>query len=135
MIADREWVCKSGAWKGLITLVELTAEQTDKKTGAYQKEVRYYISDLVQSAKAFNEGIRSHWGIENRQHCTLDVAFAEDQSRKRVGNAPENFATITRIALNLFKSDTTTKASLKRKRKMAGWNDRFLERLLTQLNF
>ena len=133
VITDTEWVCNSGAWKGLASLVELTAERTDKKTGAYQKEVRYYISDLVQEAKAFNHCIRSHWGIENRQHWTLDVAFSEDQSRKRVGNAAENFAIINRLALNLLKSDATTKASLKRKRKMAGWDDHYLEHLLAQL--
>lgn len=133
VITDTDWVCKSRAWKGLASLVELTAERTDKKTGAYQKEVRYYISDLVQNAKAFNGLIRSHWGIENRQHWTLDVAFSEDQSRKRAGNAAENFATINRLALNLLTSDTTTKASIKRKRKMAGWDDHYLEQLLAQL--
>lgn len=133
VIADSGWVCKSSEWKGLASLVELTAERTDKKTGAYQREVRYYISDLVQSAKAFNGCIRSHWGIENRQHWTLDVAFSEDKSRKRAGDAAENFATINRLALNLLKSDATTKASIKRKRKMAGWDDHYLEQLLAQL--
>lgn len=133
VITDTAWICKSGAWKGLTSLVELTAERTDKKTGAYQKEVRYYISNLLQEAGAFNQCIRSHWGIENSQHWTLDVAFSEDRSRKRAGNAAENFATINRLALNLLKSDATTKASIKRKRKMAGWDDRYLEHLLAQL--
>jgi predicted transposase YbfD/YdcC len=133
VITDPDWICKSGGWKELTSLVELTAERTDKKTGAYQKEVRYYISDLVQSAKAFNHCIRSHWGIENRQHWTLDMAFSEDESRKRAGNAAENFATINRLALNLLKTDATTKASIKRKRKMAGWDDQYLEQLLAKL--
>ena len=133
VITDMDWICKSQDWKALASMVELTAERTDKKTGNYQKEVRYYISDLVQSAKQFNQCIRSHWGIENRQHWILDVAFREDQSRKRAGNAAENFAIINRVALNLLKSDTTVKASMKRKRKMAGWDDLYLEHLLDQL--
>lgn len=133
VITDIDWVCKSQDWKALASLVELTAERTDKKTGSYQKEVRYYISDLVQSAKEFNGCIRSHWGIENRQHWILDVAFREDQSRKRAGNAAENFGIINRIALNILKKDTTVKASMKRKRKMAGWDDQYLEQLLAQL--
>ncbi|MBD0294446.1 MAG: ISAs1 family transposase [Flavisolibacter sp.] len=111
----------------------MTAESTDKKSGSYEKEVRYFISDLLQSAGAFTACIRSHWGIENRQHWALDVAFSEDKSRKRAGNAAENFATINRLALNLLRRDTTVKASLKRKRKMAGWDDHYLEHLLDQL--
>lgn len=133
VITGTEWICKSEDWKGLTSLVEITAERRDKKTGRYQEEVRYYISDLVQSAKNFNGCIRSHWGIENRQHWILDVAFAEDRSRKRAKNAAENFATINRLALNLLKTDTTVKASIKRKRKMAGWDDQYLEQLLAQL--
>ncbi|MDQ3845080.1 MAG: ISAs1 family transposase [Bacteroidota bacterium] len=133
VITNVAWVCKASEWKGLASLVELTAERTDKKTGSYEKEVRYYISDLLQSAGAFTACIRSHWGIENRQHWALDVAFSEDKSRKRAGNAAENFATINRLALNLLRRDTTVKASLKRKRKMAGWDDHYLEHLLDQL--
>lgn len=133
VITDKDWICKSGQWKDLASLVEITAERTDKQTGAYQKEVRYYISDLLQSAEAFNHCIRSHWGIENALHWTLDVAFSEDASRKRAGNAAENFATINRLALNLLKTDTTTKASIKRKRKMAGWDEQYLEQLLAKL--
>ncbi|MBD0300176.1 MAG: ISAs1 family transposase, partial [Nitrososphaera sp.] len=86
VITNVAWVCKASEWKGLASLVELTAERTDKKTGSYEKEVRYYISDLLQSAGAFTACIRSHWGIENRQHWALDVAFSEDKSRKRAGN-------------------------------------------------
>ncbi len=63
----------------------------------------------------------------------LDVAFREDQSRKRPANAAENFDTINRLALNLIKSDTTLKASMKRK-KMAGLDDLYLKQLLEQSN-
>jgi hypothetical protein len=60
----------------------------------------------------------------------LDVAFNEDQSRKRAGNAAENFGTINRRALNIIKADTSVKSSVKRKRKMAGWDHQYLEHLL-----
>ena len=130
VITDTDWICNAAHWKNLSSIIKITAVRTDKKTGNYQKEDRYYISDLLQDAKTFNKNIRSHWGIENRQHWILDVAFNEDSSRKSAVNAAENFGVITRLALNIIKIDTTTKASVKRKRKMAGWDDDFLERLL-----
>jgi predicted transposase YbfD/YdcC len=130
VITDMDWICKSGDWKGLSSIIEITAERTDKKTGHYQKEHRYYISDLLHSNKAFNNYIRSHWSIENKQHWILDVAFNEDQSRKRAKNAAENFGILNRLALNIIKTDTSVKASVKRKRKMAGWDDLYLEHLL-----
>jgi predicted transposase YbfD/YdcC len=34
---------------------------------------------------------RAHWGIENELHWVLDVAFREDDSRIRAGNAAANF--------------------------------------------
>jgi predicted transposase YbfD/YdcC len=47
--------------------------------------------------------IRSHWGIENSVHWILDVAFREDDSRIRKGNAAENFSILRRLVLNLIK--------------------------------
>ncbi len=44
-----------------------------------------------------NNGVRKHWGIENKVHWVLDVAFNEDHSRKRAGNAAQNFSTLTQI--------------------------------------
>lgn len=44
---------------------------------------RYYISSLENSAIQYQKNIRSHWGIENKLHWTLDIGFSEDSSRKR----------------------------------------------------
>ena len=35
---------------------------------------------------------RLHWQVENSLHWVLDVAFSEDQSRVRQGNAADNLA-------------------------------------------
>jgi predicted transposase YbfD/YdcC len=53
--------------------------------------------------------IRLHWGIENKLHWVLDVAFGEDLSRNRAGHAAQNFSLLNRIALNLLKQDKTSK--------------------------
>jgi predicted transposase YbfD/YdcC len=94
-------------------------------------EVRGYISSLKPDAKNLARAVRGHWGIENRQHWVLDVVFNEDQSRARKANATENLALLRRLALNLLRCEGTKKASLRVKRRAAGWNDQLLEQILT----
>jgi len=50
---------------------------------------------------------------------------------KGQNNAAENFEIITRLALNIIKTDISTKASEKRKRKITGWYNQHLEHLLS----
>jgi hypothetical protein len=45
----------------------------------------------------------------------LDVAIHEDSSRKRLGNAAENYFIICRIAPNLIKHKTSKKSNIKGK--------------------
>ena len=76
-----------------------------------------------------------HRGIENNLHWTLEVAFNEDNSMKRTGNAAENFSVITKITLNAVNQSElkkgVTKVSVKSKRKKAGWSNEYLTSILT----
>lgn len=54
------------------------------------------ISSLKNDATEFQSKIRLHWAIENKLHWTLDVAFSEDASRKRAGNAAQNRSEFTK---------------------------------------
>ena len=74
--------------------------------------------------------MRSHWTIENSLHWTLDVVFREDDSRMRPGSSAEHFTMMRRIALSLVKRDTTSKRSLKRRRRIRLYDDDYLERLM-----
>jgi predicted transposase YbfD/YdcC len=74
--------------------------------------------------------VRNHWGIENALHWCLDIAFREDDSRVRTGNAAENFAILRHLALNLLKQETTCKLGIKSKRRKAGWDDAYLLKVL-----
>jgi predicted transposase YbfD/YdcC len=116
-----------GNWSGLQSVIKITStRQIREKTTV---EERYYISSL-DTQQPFNQHIRSHWGIENSLHWTLDVVFREDEQRKRDKRAAENFAIVRKIALNLLKKDTDTKTSLVSKRLKAAWNKDYLIRLL-----
>ena len=103
-------------------------------TGEHESvEDRYHIASIT-GAKRLLTIIRSHWGIENRLHWTLDIAFNEDQCRVRKDNGPENFAILRHIALNLLKLEKTSKHSIKAKRLQAGWDDSYLLKVLAGLS-
>jgi hypothetical protein len=58
------------------------------------------------------------------------MVFREDEQRKRDKRATENFAIVRKIARNLLKKDTSTKASLVSKRLKAAWEKDYLIALL-----
>jgi len=60
----------------------------------------------------------------------LDVSFREDESRIRKGKAPENFAVLRHIALNMIKKEKSSKKSIKSKRLRAGWDNDYLLKVL-----
>ena len=68
--------------------------------------------------------------IENGLHWVLDVAFREDKSRVRTGQAPRNLGLLRRLALNLLRQDTTVKAGVAIRRRKAGRNLAYREQVL-----
>ena len=92
---------KNGLSFPSIAMVE-SIRQCDGETS---REVRYYISSLAPDAKRLAESIRTHWSIENSLHWVLDVAFREDESRIRTGNAPTNFTLLRQIALSALNQE------------------------------
>jgi len=123
-----EWFSNLEAWKGLksISLVRAERRIGDKIT----RETRYYIASLPPQAQVILEGTRSHWGIENKVHWVLDVAFREDDSRIRSGYAPENMAVLRHMAINMLKQDKSVKGGIKNKRLRCAWDDRYREKIL-----
>jgi predicted transposase YbfD/YdcC len=57
------------------------------------------------SAQDFSQGIRGHWGIENRLHWVKDVIFKEDCSTISQGHAPSNLSLVRAIAINLLRQN------------------------------
>jgi predicted transposase YbfD/YdcC len=130
VLADLSLLDHAAEWTGLKSLVRIQARRYHKATGKSERETRYYISSLRPDAAKLNTAIRQHWGIENKLHWVLDVAFGEDLSRKRAGHAAQNFSLLNRIALNLLKQDKTSKLGVHGKRLAAAWDHDYLLRLL-----
>lgn len=93
-------------------------------------ETRYYISSLSNNAKLFGQSVRSHWGVENSLHWVLDVALNEDDCRIRKDNAPENFAVMRRLAVNLLGREKSNKRGVKNKQFLAAMDNGYLTKVL-----
>jgi predicted transposase YbfD/YdcC len=98
--------------------------------GAVREEACCYLSSLEPKVKAFARAVRSHWGIENRLHWSLDVTFAEDQSRMRKDHSPANAGMLRRLVLSILQQDTSVKDTLRGKRLSAGWDEQVLLKIL-----
>src|SRR6516164_3693001 len=108
-----------------IAMVESRIERGDK----IETERRSYISSRALSAAVFADAARSHWAIENNLHWTLDVTFNEDRSRLRIGHGAKNMAVIRHFAINLVRQ-VADKQSIKRRRKRASWDPKYLLEIL-----
>ena len=96
------------------------------------------FSDQPDRCRPIRPFGRAHWGIENKLHWTLDVAFREDYARNRKDHSAANLAVLRKITLNLIRLEPTEKFetqkfSLGRKRMFASYNPDFLLKILLNL--
>jgi predicted transposase YbfD/YdcC len=93
----------SDEWVGLKQIIRV--QRIVKIKNKKSEEIAYFISSRNENAFFYEEGVRSHWSIENSLHWVKDVTLKEDESKIRMGNAPQNISTIKNIAINLFRSN------------------------------
>jgi len=115
-------------WKGLksIGMATLVCVRNGKET----TDTRFYISSLSVGVKQFAHAVRSHWGIENSCHWSLDMTYREDESRIRELHVRENFAWLNRFTLSLLKQHPS-KNSIVGRRRACGWSETFMLEVFT----
>jgi predicted transposase YbfD/YdcC len=142
-IEKREaWLCTDlsgiaglAAWAGLMAMGCIRSTRTVR--GVVTTDIRYYLATLTEVGE-FARSVRSHWGIENKLHWMLDVAFREDYARNRKDHSAANLAILRKITLNLIRLEPTEKyrkqkLSLNRKRLYASYEPEFLLAILLNL--
>jgi predicted transposase YbfD/YdcC len=130
---DIDWLFSERRHPGEFTFPGLAArgmiESETERGGMTQTETRYYLCSTKLDAETFARVVRSHWGIENRLHWVLDVVFHDDLARLRTGHGPANMAIVKHTAMNLL-TQAKPVTSFKNRRKKAGWNQDYLEKLI-----
>lgn len=127
-VGDVSWLRHQDRWAGLRSLVMIEARRILGESESLER--RYYIASVAPQAPVLLAAVRGHWGIENQVHWVLDVSFGEDASRIRKDHGAANMSLLRRLTLNLIRQETTVKSSLKQKRKRAGWDNGYLEKVL-----
>ena len=144
MLTDvQEHLDPNHKWSKLksVGLVE-SVRTVDGKTTV---ETRYYISSLPNNAELFGQSVRSHWGVENSLHwggvsageatrppnllCSM-LPVNVDECRIRKDNAPENFAVMRRLAVNLLGREKSNKRGVKNKQFLAAMDNEYLSKVL-----
>jgi predicted transposase YbfD/YdcC len=118
---DVKWLSNFKNWTALKSII--MTKNTIKKGESITTETRYFISSLNLDIKEVAKAIRSHWMVES-YHWHLDVTFREDNDHTLEKQAAFNLNILRKLALNILKllDVGRPRVSLRRKRKMIGWN-------------
>ena len=115
------------AFPGLVAIGMV--ERHTERAGSIATERHFYLCSTKLDAETLGRVVRGHWGIENRLHWVLNVVFHDDLARLRSGHGPANMAIIKHTAMNLL-TQAKPITSFKNRRKKAGWNQDYLEKII-----
>jgi len=86
-------------FKNIQSIIKVTKESTDIKTGKIQTSVEYLIANYKASAQEFRDTILQHWRVET-YHYHLDMLMDEDDHLAYIN--PFSISILRSFALNLY---------------------------------
>jgi predicted transposase YbfD/YdcC len=90
-------------WVGVHSIIKIFRSGTRGNHDYESDSATYYISSLPPTSSLIPQGIRRHWGIENRLHWVKDVVTHEDNSPQLHGKASTNISLIKSWVINLLR--------------------------------
>lgn len=93
----------SPEWINLSRIVHVHRYGCRHDKGEFSEHHYYILSKEIDCAQVVAQGIRGHWGIENRLHYVKDVIQNEDNSNIKGGNAIESLSILKNAAINIFR--------------------------------
>jgi hypothetical protein len=88
-----------GDFKNIQTIIRVTKESTDSKTGEIKTTKHYLIANFKADAKSFHNSILHHWRVET-YHYHLDILTKEDDHIAYVN--PFSISILRSFAVNLY---------------------------------
>jgi len=88
-----------GDFKNIQTIIRVTKEITDSKTGEIKRTIHYSIANFKADAKSFHDSILHHWRVET-YHYHLDMLTKEDDHIAYVN--PFSTSILRSFAVNLY---------------------------------
>lgn len=131
LCTDISWLAQKGEWPGLKGVGMVISRRT---VGEETSEERRYFITSLSDVELAAHSIRSHWGVENGLHWTLDTAYNEDKVRNRDGNSAQNLNLLRKLSLNALKTapleSYKKKMTIKNRQMMCLLSDKVLESVL-----
>ena len=121
-------------WPEVESIICLEATRENLSTGKVSEQTRYYISShrvgKSEHLGELAEGIRNHWGVENKLHWVLDVGMNEDRCTSRKGSSAQTLSLLRKMALNLYRKHKGVSAGAQTKMMLASNDKNYLLEVL-----
>ena len=122
-LGDIDWLRHQDRWAGLGSIALVEARRIVGESESLER--RYYIRSLAPVAACLQQAVRGHWGITR---YTGSWMWGEDRRQIRKDHGAVKMSLLRR--LTLIRQEQTLKWSLQGRRKRAGWDNRYLEKVL-----
>jgi len=127
-VSGNTWGWESLAeWPDISHVIKIRSERS--RDGKTSVEERYFITSAKLGAAEYLCSVRSHWGIENKLHRTLDVLFLEDASQQHDRTTAANLSVLRKMAVSML-GQIDPKKTMVSKRKKAAYDPQYRRKLL-----